>query len=99
MPQGSVLSTQASYYLIYVRLFLFVIKSNIVGYAADMALYASEAVAQRCSVKKVFLEISENSQENTCEFSEISKNTFFYRTLPLAASDAYLKKYLICQEI
>ena len=25
-----------------------------------------EAVAQRCSVKKVFLEISENSQENTC---------------------------------
>ena len=25
-----------------------------------------EAVAQRCSVKKVFLEISPNSQENTC---------------------------------
>ena len=25
-----------------------------------------EAVAQRCSVKKVFLEASENSQENTC---------------------------------
>ena len=25
----------------------------------------SEAVAQRCSVKKVFLEISQNSQENT----------------------------------
>ena len=25
-----------------------------------------EAVAQRCSVKKVFLEISQNSQENTC---------------------------------
>ena len=25
-----------------------------------------EAVAQRCSVKKVFLEISKNSQENTC---------------------------------
>ena len=25
-----------------------------------------EAVAQTCSVKKVFLEISENSQENTC---------------------------------
>ena len=27
---------------------------------------SSEAVAQRCSVKKVFLEISQNSQENTC---------------------------------
>ena len=26
----------------------------------------SEAVAQRCSVKKVLLEISQNSQENTC---------------------------------
>ena len=26
----------------------------------------SEALAQRCSVKKVFLEISQNSQENTC---------------------------------
>ena len=25
----------------------------------------TEAVAQRCSVKKVFLEISQNSQENT----------------------------------
>ena len=25
-----------------------------------------KAVAQRCSVKKVFLEISQNSQENTC---------------------------------
>ena len=27
-----------------------------------------EAVVQRCSVKKVFLEISQNSQENTCVF-------------------------------
>ena len=26
----------------------------------------SEAVAQRCSVKKVFLEISQKSQANTC---------------------------------
>ena len=25
-----------------------------------------EAVIRRCSVKKVFLEISQNSQENTC---------------------------------
>ena len=27
---------------------------------------SQEAVAQRYSVKKVFLEISQNSQENTC---------------------------------
>ena len=26
----------------------------------------SDAVVQRCSVKKVFLEISKNSQKNTC---------------------------------
>ena len=29
-------------------------------------LSCSEAVVQRCSVRKVFLEISPNSQENTC---------------------------------
>ena len=60
---------------------------------------------RRCSVKKVFLEIPQNSQENTCarvsflinfikiealaqvfsyEFCEISKNTLFYRTPPVA---------------
>ena len=74
----------------------------------------AEAVARRSSVKKVFLEISQNSQENTCdrvsfliklqalacnfikkealpqvfscEFCEISKTTFSYRTPPVAAS-------------
>ena len=72
----------------------------------------SEAVVQRCSVKKVFLEISQNSQKNSCtrvsfstklqasnvirketlaqvfscEFCEIFKNTFSYRTFPVAAS-------------
>ena len=29
-------------------------------------LLGPEAVAQRCSVKKMFLELSQNSQENTC---------------------------------
>ena len=28
--------------------------------------YKAEAIAQRCSVKKMLLEISQNSQENTC---------------------------------
>ena len=28
--------------------------------------YTEEAVAQRCSVEKVFLEILQNSQESTC---------------------------------
>ena len=62
-----------------------------------------EAVVRRCSAEKVFLEISQNSQENTCarvsflketlahffscEFCEISKNNFFYRRPPVAASE------------
>ena len=52
-----------------------------------------EAVVQSCSVKKTFLEISKNSQENTLlkkrlwyrcfsvKFCEVSKNTFSYRNL------------------
>ena len=44
---------------------------------------SSEAVVQRCSVKKMFLKTLQNSQENTraqlfsCEFCEVFKNTFF----------------------
>ena len=34
------------------------------GFCFD-AKYETEAVARRCSVKKVFLEISKNSQEKT----------------------------------
>ena len=71
---------------------------------------------QRCSVKKVFSEVLQNSQGNTCarvflinfqastcnftknktltqvfscEFCKISKNTFSYRTPPVAASELY----------
>ena len=32
----------------------------------NISVTNSEAVVQRCSVKKLFLEISHNSQENTC---------------------------------
>ena len=71
-----------------------------------------EAILRRCSVKKVFLEILQNSLENTCarvsfliklqtsglkketlaqvfscDFSKISKNTFYYRTVLVAASE------------
>ena len=58
-----------------------------------------EAVVWRCSVKKVFLEISLNSQKAcnfikketlaqvlSCEFCEIFKNSFFCRTSLVAAS-------------
>ena len=61
-------------------------------------------VAQMCSVKNVFLEISQNSQKTavpeflflkkketlaqvfSSEFWEVSKNTFYYRTSPVAVS-------------
>ena len=80
-----------------------------------------QAVAQRCSVKRLFLEISQNSQENICarvsfliklqaiglrpatlkkealaqvffcEFCEICKRSFFYKTPPVAASVSFSK--------
>ena len=52
-----------------------------------LILLQSEAVVRCCSAKKVFFQISQNSQENTkkeipaqmfsCEFCEISHNIFF----------------------
>ena len=46
------------------------IYTEIVSFATDILpsliiVKQSEAVAQTCSVKKMFLEISQNSQENT----------------------------------
>ena len=62
-------------------------------------ILVSEAVVRKCSVKKVFLESSQNSQESSmpenlfikkkifsCEFCEISKNTYSNRTPLVAAS-------------
>ena len=66
----------------------------------------AEAVSQRYSVKMVFLEISQNSQEISCnfikkealaqvfpcEFCEICRNVFSYRTPPVI--DFFPKLYL-----
>ena len=49
-----------------------------------------EAVAQRCSVKKVFLEISQNAQVLFCEFCEIFKNSIFTEHLWTTVPIAYL---------
>ena len=75
----------------------------------------SEAVVQMCSVKKVFLEISQNPQEITCirvsfliksraqvfshEFCRISKNTFSYGTPLVAASEHSLRMFLSNKKI
>ena len=47
--------------------------------------YASEAV-DRCSIKRAFLESSQNSQKKTCARVSLSKNTFSYSTPLVAAS-------------
>ena len=49
-----------------------------------------EAVAQRCSVKKVFLEISQNSQENTC-----GRVSFFIKLQTSAGT--FIKKETVAQ--
>ena len=51
----------------------------------------TEAVAQRCSVKKLFLEISQNSQENIC--ARASFLITFYRTPLVAASGQSLRVF------
>ena len=78
-------------------------------YGEGLKLVTAEAVVRRRIVKKMFLKILQNSQENTyvrvslgpaallkkgtllqafsCEFSELFKNTFFYRTSLVAASE------------
>ena len=92
---------------------LYDVNGNI--FAILKAKLESEAVVQSCYIKKVFLEISQNSHENTCarvsfliklqacnvikketlaqvfscEFCEIPKNAFSYRTPPVAASVSY----------
>ena len=78
---------------------------NLLPLPKRFLIYVSiEAVARRCSVKKVFLKVRQNSRENTCtrasfltkkntlaqvfscQFCEIFKNTYFYRTLLVATS-------------
>ena len=57
--------------------------SLILAVAIWLALI--EAVARRCSVKKVFLEVSQNSQENIC-----AKDSFLIKLQgrPLVAAPA-----------
>ena len=48
-----------------------------------------EAIFRRCSVKKVFLEMSQNSQEDNCArdfFNKVPRLTFFYGTPHVTAS-------------
>ena len=55
-------------------------------YSCDPTPWNLKAIIQTCSVKKAFLEISQNSHVLSCEFCEFSKNTFFDRTHLVATS-------------
>ena len=50
-----------------IRSSVFIFRSKMIVHTAqkDQIKYLTETVIQRCSVKKVFLEISQNPQENT----------------------------------
>ena len=45
--------------------------------------YASEAVVRRCSVKKAFLEILQNSQGNICARVSFLKKRLWHRCFPV----------------
>ena len=60
--------------------------------------YFTEAVAQRCSVKKVFLKISQNSQENTCaRVYFLTKLQTWGLHLYCAQACNFIKKYTLAQ--
>ena len=44
---------------------------------SEAAATYTKAVSQRRSVKKMFLVLSQDSQDKTCEFCEISQNTLY----------------------
>ena len=45
--------------------------------------HLTETVARMCSVKKVFLEISQNSQENTCARVSFLIKRLWHRCFPM----------------
>ena len=56
----------------------------------------TEAIDQRCSVKKVFLEIVQNSQENTCARVSFNKVAGFLITLFFIE---HLRQLLLLQDL
>ena len=55
----------------------------------------TEAVAQGCSVKKMFLETSQNSQENTCECECLRPATLLKKRLWHSCFPVNFMKFLI----
>ena len=47
----------------------------------------TEAVTQSCSIKKVFLKISRNSQEITCPTASLLKKIFWHRRFSVNSAE------------
>ena len=59
---------------------------------AILAYFNPEEATRGVLQEKMFLEISQNSQENTCEFCEICMNTLLHRT-PVVAASVYVSMF------
>ena len=70
------------------RKYLFSYRNEIIVKLWKRKIGKTEAVVRRCSAKKVFLEISQNSQENTCA------RIFFLIKLKASSLQLYFKKRL-----
>ena len=64
---------------------------NFMFYAVEIKGNAVEAVVQSCFVKKVFLKISQNSQENTCAGKHLRQSLFFNKVA------GFIKKETLAQ--
>ena len=71
-----------------VYILLFSSLLNMITASVDRCVASPEAVVQRCSVKKVFLEISQNSQKHLCQ-------SLFFVPVPCLRPAALLKKRLL----
>ena len=68
--------------LIYHRIYR---KKLTSGFSKTRLYLITEAVVHRCSVKKMFLEISKNSQENTCaRVSSLIKKRLWHLCFPVS---------------
>ena len=56
---------------------------NIIQNLDPNKIHGPEAVTRRCSVKKVFLKISQNSQENTCARVFFEKKRLWHWCFPV----------------
>ena len=63
------------------------------NFPIEYELQRTEALVQRCSLKKVFLEISQNSQENTyVRVSFLIKRLCLLELTPLICREKFRKK-------